>query len=170
MTDLPATTAPSGDLVALASRINAEHAEVIKHVQQGADHAIRAGKLLLESKIAVRHGYWSEWVATNLRVSERTAQVYMQLAREYPQGLADTSMTAAIKMLEQAKSPEEKMTGVRQQRVKRNPVAEAIKVDPVAILEKAWAAASENERNIFVRRIEKDFGSAIQPGQPLINK
>jgi hypothetical protein len=79
-------------------------------------------------------------------------------------------MTAAIKMLEQAKSPEEKMTGVRQQRVKRNPVAEAIKVDPVAILEKAWAAASENERNIFVRRIEKDFGSAIQPGQPLINK
>ena len=169
MTDLPTPIAPS-NLAALATQINAEHAEVIKHVQQGADHAIRAGKLLNQAKIAVRHGDWSEWLATNCRVSERTAQVYMQLAREYPQGLADTSMTAAIKMLEQAKSPEEKMTGVRQQRVKRNPVAEAIKVDPVAILEKAWAAASENERNIFVRRIEKDFGSAIQPGQPLINK
>src|SRR5262249_55622398 len=114
MTDLP-TPAPSGDLIALADRINAEHAEVIKSVRQGADHAIRAGKLLLEAKIAVPHGGWSEWVAANLRVSERTAQVYMQLAREYPQGLADTSMTAAIKMLEQAKSPEKKMTEYRQQ-------------------------------------------------------
>jgi hypothetical protein len=161
MTDLP-TPAPNNDLTALASRINTEHDEVIKHVQQGAHHAIRAGKLLLEAKIAVRHGDWSEWLASNCRVSERTAQVYMQLAREYPQGLADTSMTAAIKMLEQAKSPEEKLTpSIRRQSTKRNPVAEAIKVDPVAILEKAWAAASEMERNIFVRKIEKD----IQPKQ-----
>jgi len=147
MTDLP-MPAPSSDLAALATQINAEHAEVIKHVQQGADHAIRAGKLLNQAKIAVRHGDWSEWLATNCRVSERTAQVYMQLAREYPQGLADTSMTAAIKMLEQAKSPEEKLPTVRRLSTKRNPVAEAIKVDPVAILEKAWAAASEMERNI----------------------
>jgi hypothetical protein len=160
MTDLP-VPAPNNDLDALASRINTEHAEVIKHVQQGADHAIRAGKLLLEAKIAVRHGDWSEWLATNCRVSERTSQVYMQLAREYPQGLADTSMTAAIKMLEQAKSPEEKSVSVRRQSTKRNPVAEAIKVDPVAILEKAWAAASEMERNIFVKKIERD----IQPKQ-----
>jgi len=160
MTDLP-MPAPSSDLAALATQINAEHAEVIKHVQQGADHAIRAGKLLNQAKIAVRHGDWSEWLATNCRVSERTAQVYMQLAREYPQGLADTSMTAAIKMLEQAKSPEEKLPTVRRLSTKRNPVAEAIKVDPVAILEKAWAAASEMERNIFVRKIERD----IQPKQ-----
>src|SRR6516164_1683460 len=152
MTDLP-MPAPSNELAALAGQINVEHAEVIKHVQQGADHAIRAGKLLNQAKIAVRHGDWSEWLATNCHVSERTAQVYMQLAREYPQGLADTSMTAAIKMLEQAKSPEEKLPTVRRLSTKRNPVAEAIKVDPVAILEKAWAAASEMERNIFVRKI-----------------
>ena len=160
MNDLP-MPAPNNDLTVLADQINAEHAEVVKHVQQGADHAIRAGKLLNQAKIAVRHGDWSEWLATNCRVSERTAQVYMQLAREYPQGLADTSMTAAIKMLEQAKSPEEKLPTVRRLSTKRNPVAEAIKVDPVAILEKAWAAASEMERNIFVRKIERD----IQPKQ-----
>ena len=35
MTDLP-MPAPSNDLTALASKINAEHDEVIKHVQQGA--------------------------------------------------------------------------------------------------------------------------------------
>lgn len=171
MTDLP-MPAPSSDLAALATQINAEHDEVIKHVQQGADHAIRAGKLLNQAKIAVRHGDWSEWLATNCRVSERTAQVYMQLAREYPQGAAG-SMNAAIKKLEQLKSPERKETlsaltsGVRQ---KRNPVVEAIKKGPLAILEKAWAEANEIERNTFVRKIEKDFGSAIQPGQSLINK
>src|SRR5262245_33122109 len=67
MSDLPTPIAPSGDLTALATQINAEHAEVIKHVQQGADHAIRAGKLLNQAKIAVRHGDWSEWLATNCR-------------------------------------------------------------------------------------------------------
>ena len=66
MTDVPTPIAPSGDLTALADQINAEHAEVIKHVQQGADHAIRAGKLLLEAKIAVRHGDWSEWLCVTL--------------------------------------------------------------------------------------------------------
>lgn len=168
MTDLP-TPAPSGDLIALADRINAEHAEVIKSVRQGADHAIRAGKLLLEAKIAVPHGGWSEWVAANLRVSERTAQVYMQLVREYPQGIADMTLTAALKQIEQLKSPEprETLSSSGSVRTRRNAVAEAIKKGPLAILERAWAEANDIERNAFVRKIEKDFGS---PGQPLINK
>ena len=132
-------------------------------MQQGADHAIRAGKLLLEAKIAVPHGHFEEWQAANCRFSLRSAQLYMQLAREFPQGVAPgTSLTAAIKMVEQLKSPEEKLSSTgRQQRGKRNWVAEAIKVDPVAVLEKAWAAASEMERNIFVKKIERD----IQPKQ-----
>jgi hypothetical protein len=178
MSDLPMTE-PQGqandlavmannDLAVLANRINSEHAEVVKAVIHGANHAIRAGQLLLQAKIAVRHGDWSEWLATNCRVSERSAQLYMQLAREFPQGLAaGVSLTAAIKMLEQMKSPEPKDTtsmpvGVRQ---KRNPVAEAIKKGPLAILERAWEVANEIERNTFVRKIEKDWGSAIQPGQ-----
>ena len=172
MTDLPMpATVPSHDLAVLASRINSEHDEVVKAVVHGADHAIRAGKLLLEAKIAVRHGDWSEWLATNCRVSERSAQLYMQLAREFPQGVAGASLTAAIKMLEQLKSPEEKLsfTG-RRQSTKRNPIAEAIKSDPLAILERAWGAANDIERNAFVRKIEKDIGATIEPGQSLINK
>src|SRR5262245_33329435 len=161
MTDLPVpATVPSNDLAVLASRINSEHDEVVKAVSHGADHAIRAGKLLLEAKIAVRHGDWSEWLATNCRVSERSAQLYMQLAREFPQGLAGTSLTAAIKLLEPLKSPKEKMpSGPRQKSAKKNHVAEAIKAAPLSILEKAWEAASDAERNIFMTRIEKDLGS-----------
>jgi Protein of unknown function (DUF3102) len=163
MSDLPMTE-PQGqandlavmannDLAVLANRINSEHAEVVKAVIHGANHAIRAGQLLLQAKIAVRHGDWSEWLATNCRVSERSAQLYMQLAREFPQGLAaGVSLTAAIKMLEQMKSPEPKDTtsmpvGVRQ---KRNPVAEAIKKGPLAILERAWDATQ----------------STVEPGRP----
>src|SRR5262245_10340937 len=60
MIDLPKPVTepagPSTDLIALANRINSEHDEVVKAVIHGADHAIRAGKLLLEAKIAVRHG------------------------------------------------------------------------------------------------------------------
>jgi len=163
MTDLPKPViepaVPSDDLDVLASRINSEHDEVVKAVRHGADHAIRAGKLLLAAKIAVRHGDWSEWLATNCRVSERSAQLYMQLAREFPQGLAGVSLTAAIKLLEPLKSPEEKMPPGPRQRGKRNPIAEAIKAGPLSILEKAWEAASDNERKIFVTKIEKDLGS-----------
>src|SRR5262249_61900264 len=99
MTDLP-TPAPSGDLIALADRINAEHAEVIKSVRQGADHAIRAGKLLLEAKIAVPHGGGRGWVAAQLGVSQRTGQGYMPLVREKPQGISDMTLTAALKQIE----------------------------------------------------------------------
>jgi hypothetical protein len=145
---------PSNDLSVLASQINSEHDEVVKAVVHGADHAIRAGKLLLEAKIAVQHGDWSEWLATNCRVSERSAQLYMQLAREFPQGLAGVSLTAAIKMLEPLKSPEQKLPfGPRPKSAKRNPVAEAIKAAPLSILEKAWEAASDDERNIFMTKV-----------------
>ena len=69
------TTEPSNELVALANRINAEHAEVIKHVQQGADHAIRAGRFLLDARIEVPSGHFEEWVGANCRFSVRSAQL-----------------------------------------------------------------------------------------------
>src|SRR5262245_26077312 len=158
MIDLPKPVTepagPSTDLIALANRINSEHDEVVKAVIHGADHAIRAGKLLLEAKIAVRHGDWTEWLAANCHVSERSAQLYMQLAREFPQGLAGVSLTAAIKLLEPLKSPEEKSLLVPKPKpVKRNPVADAIRAAPLSILEKAWEAASDTERKIFVTKI-----------------
>src|SRR5262249_35268169 len=110
-------------------------------------------KLLLEAKIAVRHGDWSDWLAANCRVSERSAQLYMHLAREFPQGLADMSLTGAIKLLADLKPPEEKARSGLRQKSKRDPVAEAIKDRPLAILQKAWDVAEENERNIFLSKI-----------------
>src|SRR5258707_190943 len=90
----------------LATRINAAHDEVKKALWRGAEHAIEAGRLLIQAKATVRHGNWLEWVGANCRFSERTAQLYIQLAQEAPslesktQRIADLTVTDAIRLLE----------------------------------------------------------------------
>jgi len=152
--------APAVDLGALARQINAEHEQVVLSARRGAEHAIRAGKLLWDARNEVPRGEWCDWVATNTRISERTAQVYMQLSRDLPQNSAgDLSMAGALRLLEQLKSPpeaQEKITSGRQT-TKRNPVLDAIKKGPLAILERAWAEANEVERIAFMNKIEKEI-------------
>lgn len=43
--------------------------------------AKRAGDALLAAKAKVRHGEFKAWVTSNTRVSDRTARVYMQVAK-----------------------------------------------------------------------------------------
>lgn len=153
---------PSSDL---ATRINAAHEEVKKALWRGAEHAIEAGRLLLQAKATVRHGNWIEWVGSNCRFSERTAQLYMRLAQEAPsleaktQRIADLTVNDAIKLLEPLKAPDEPISKLglgRRPGVKKNPVADAIKNDPLSILQKAWEAAGENERKLFMTRVERE--------------
>jgi Protein of unknown function (DUF3102) len=153
----------SADLISpsdLISRINAAHEEVKKALWRGAEQAIEAGRLLLQAKNTVHHGNWLEWVGANCRFSERTAQLYMRLAEEAPQlesktqRIADLTVTGAIKLLEPLKVPEEPEPRISSgRRVRRNPVADAIKNDPLAILNRAWDVAGENEREIFKKQI-----------------
>ena len=42
---------------------------------------IRLGKWLIAEKAKLRHGEWKEWLGRNFKGSQRTAQVYMKLAR-----------------------------------------------------------------------------------------
>ena len=118
-----------------------------------------------EAKGLVRHGEWLDWVAVNCRFSDRAAQFYMQVYRANPQGISDLTLTDAIKQIEQLKSPpepnERMISGGRPGRGKRDPVADAIKLDPTAVLEKAWAQAGEIERIAFANKIQKD----LQPKQ-----
>jgi hypothetical protein len=72
----------SNSLADLAARINAQHAEMVRTVQRGVDHAIAAGELLLEAKAKVPHGRWLPWLEANCTIPERTAQLYMRIARE----------------------------------------------------------------------------------------
>jgi len=68
----------------LAARINHEHEQVWQSMTQGLAHALEAGRLLIEAKGALPHGEWLPWIEANTTVSERTAQAYMRLSREWP--------------------------------------------------------------------------------------
>ena len=73
MTEAISVTVPT--LADLAERINAKHEAVKEALWRGAEHAIEAGKLLMQAKATVRHGHWLEWLGTNCKFSERTAQL-----------------------------------------------------------------------------------------------
>ena len=68
----------------LAAQINDAHRHATQAAQAAVEHAINAGNLLLQAKAHVKHGAWLTWMKENCEVSERTAQAYMRLAREYP--------------------------------------------------------------------------------------
>jgi len=46
-------------------------------------HTLALGQLLIDAKETVGHGNWADWVKNNLasKISDRTAQVYMNLAK-----------------------------------------------------------------------------------------
>lgn len=140
----------------LARRINEAHDQVKSSLNRSAACAINAGLLLLEAKSAVTHGSWAEWIGANCAFSERTAQLYMQLARKFPnpQSFADLTITDLMEILGPLKLPEEKTEKPRKPKsLPKDRISEAIKSDPLSILQRAWDAAGENERNMFRRRI-----------------
>jgi hypothetical protein len=92
-------------LTDLAQRINEKHNEAEQALKSGFAHAIAAGELLLEAKATVPHGEWLSWLAKNCTVAERTAQLYMKVARGRQQlegknaSLADLTLEGAAQQL-----------------------------------------------------------------------
>ncbi len=93
-------------LMSLAQRINDEHQQCAAAVRAGLQHAMAAGALLLEARRLVPHGQWGSWLREHCHVSERTAQAYMQVARQLPARLeaagADKSAAVADLTLREA--------------------------------------------------------------------
>jgi hypothetical protein len=71
-------------LTDLAEQINAEHQACEQAFRAGVQHAINAGNLLIQAREHCPHGTWLPWLAANFHGSERTAQAYMRVAREWP--------------------------------------------------------------------------------------
>jgi hypothetical protein len=142
----------------LVARVNGEHKQVKECVIKSALHAVKAGELLWEAKRKAGYGQWLEWIAQNCEFSERTAQIYMKLATalpqlKNPQRIADLNLTAAIKMIEDLKAPEETPIPKARSGKKTDKLAEAIKNSPLAILQRAWEETGENERLLFRKQI-----------------
>ena len=71
-------------LLALAADVNAAHRACEAATRTAVAHALGAGRLLLRAKAALPHGAWLPWLRAHVACAERTAQLYMRLARDWP--------------------------------------------------------------------------------------
>ena len=98
--------AQSNSLADLADRIRAEHEATSLSLKRGVEHSMAAGELLIEAKALVKHGQWLPWLRDHCQISDRTARLYMQLARnreriekQNRQPIADLTMNEAAALL-----------------------------------------------------------------------
>jgi hypothetical protein len=100
----------SESLTTLAKCINEHHRQAEAAIRSGLEHALEAGRLLIEAKDQCQHGKWGSWLADNFEGSQRTARAYMQVAKRWPeieakrQRVADLSFRDAARMLAGPKS------------------------------------------------------------------
>jgi hypothetical protein len=95
----------SNSLADLAARIKVEHEAVSTALKEGVRRAIAAGELLIEAKGQLDHGQWLPWLAGHCSISERTAQLYMRVAKNKAeieanaQRIADLTLNEAAALL-----------------------------------------------------------------------
>ena len=75
--------------------------EILDAQRRGGEAILTIGRCLIEAKEMLPHGEWLPWLAENVGYSQKTAQNFMRLAREFsnPQALADLGATKALKLL-----------------------------------------------------------------------
>ncbi|MCF6100352.1 DUF3102 domain-containing protein [Mesorhizobium muleiense] len=71
----------SNRLPVLAAEIRRAHADVQEAAKTAAQCAIDAGHALIEAKALVKHGEWLPWLREQCALAERTAQLYMKIAK-----------------------------------------------------------------------------------------
>ena len=75
--------------------------EILDAKRRGGEAILTIGRCLSEAKQALPHGEWLPWLNERVEFSERTAQNFMRLAREWsnPQALADLGAAKALTLL-----------------------------------------------------------------------
>jgi len=97
-------------LAKLANRINEHHRQAEAAIRSGLEHALEAGRLLVEAKTKCPHGGWGDWVESNCEFSQRTAQAYIRVAKRWPeieakaQSSADLTIDGALQLLADPRS------------------------------------------------------------------
>ena len=75
--------------------------EILDAKRTGGEAILTIGRCLIEAKNMLPHGEWLPWLNERVEFSERTAQKFMQLAREWvnPNTLADLGASKALMLL-----------------------------------------------------------------------
>lgn len=82
--------------------IEAVTGEIVHLKQELARNIVDIGLRLIEAKDMLPHGEWLPWLSERVCFSEKTAQNYMRVAREFPnpQLVADLGVRKALALLE----------------------------------------------------------------------
>ena len=67
-----------------------------RQLQSGLQHALKAGRLLIEAKKLCPHGTWLPWLEENFEGKDRTARAYMQVAQRWPEVEANRQHVANL--------------------------------------------------------------------------
>ena len=75
--------------------------EILEAKRMGGEAILTIGRCLIEAKDMLSHGEWLPWLNEQVELSERTAQKFMKLAREWsnPSALADLGATKVLMLL-----------------------------------------------------------------------
>lgn len=81
--------------------IEAITGEILDAKRTGGEAILTIGRCLIEAKDMLPHGEWKDWLADRVEFSERAAQRFMRLAREWsnPTALSDLGATKALTLL-----------------------------------------------------------------------
>lgn len=97
-----------GQIVAQAMATTNQHRtieaitdELLDAKRKGGEAILTIGRCLMEAKEMLPHGEWLPWLNEQVELSERTAQKFMRLAREWsnPSALADLGATKVLMLL-----------------------------------------------------------------------
>ncbi|OUQ16325.1 hypothetical protein B5E80_19045 [Flavonifractor sp. An135] len=97
--------------------IEAITGDILEAKRTGGEAILTIGRCLIEAKDLLRHGEWLPWLNEQVELSERTAQKFMKLAREWsnPNTLADLGASKALMLL--ALPAEERETFIEEHNV-----------------------------------------------------
>lgn len=75
--------------------------EILDAKRRGGEAILTIGRCLTEAKQAIPHGEWLPWLNERVELSERAAQRFMRLSREWsnPTALSDLGATKALALL-----------------------------------------------------------------------
>lgn len=75
--------------------------EILEAKRVGGEAIITIGQRLIEAKAMLEHGEWLPWLNDRVELSERQAQRFMRLAREWsnPTALSDLGASKALQLL-----------------------------------------------------------------------
>ena len=125
------TTAIATSLPDLAGKINEAHRLFEESAQSAFDHAITAGRFLVQAKAQVAHGEWLDWVGGHCEFTDRRARHYMLMANNEPlleqanrNSCSDLPVVGALRAIASARSESKEQKREERRETNREKVSE----------------------------------------------